>query len=340
VTSLTSPHAAGDAADRGSGGPSRLRLIASLLLTVAAGVLALLAATSLEALALRLSGGRLRAFEWLSEALLSASFVVMLFLWLRLRSSWEAFSRLQRAKVALDTQLEIAAGIQRHLLPPTPGDAAGCRWAARLEPASRVSGDYYDFVRLDDGSLLALIADISGHGMPAALLLSATHTLFRSAARESAEPHVLLRWLSEAIYADYGGLPYVTAILIRVSADGRQVQAANAGHPPGLLLGAAGVRRLDVGGTPAGLFPDSRFTHQTLELSAGDIGVLVTDGVSEPAEDTGGLEALALRAAETAGAPSDPARIADALLRLSRPAATPAGADDRTAVVFVADTRP
>jgi sigma-B regulation protein RsbU (phosphoserine phosphatase) len=313
------------------------RPITVVVKSILGGLAAFAVAIGLERVAFRVSAGRLRAFEWISDALLATAFVGVSFLWLRLRASWDAFSRLERAKVALDTELTLAADIQRRLLPPVPDTEAGCRWAARLRPATQVGGDYFDFLRRADGSLLVLVADVSGHGVAAGLLLSAMRAWFRSEARTSEDPAILLGRLSQAFYEDQQGMTYATAILARVSPDGRCVQVANAGHPPGLLLGASGVRRLDVGGPPAGLFEDTLYESQTLELAEGDIGLLVTDGVSEAAGGGEGLEALLREARAVAGPPSDPARITDALLgSVARAAARfDAPVDDRTVVVFV-----
>ena len=284
---------------------------------------------------------------WISDAILAIAFGTAVYLWLHLRSSRLAFSRLEREHIVLDAQLSLAAQIQRGLLPSPPEPAAGVHWAARLEQSGKIGGDLYDFVQPSSHAVLILIGDVSGKGIPAALVLSSIRSLFRVLARDTSEPRDLVERLSESLYEDNQGTPYFTCLVARLELDTRVVTYTNAGHPPGFVFDGAGVhatvRRLDRGGPPAGMFPAQRYESESVTLSVNAAAVLVTDGVTE-AFDEQRLSAAALipeivrslpqtRAAET---------ICEVLMARTAPANLPPGTDwqdDRTVVAFVASDR-
>jgi hypothetical protein len=218
---------------------------------------------------------------WLSDVLLAAGLGLTLWLWIRLRVTQGSLRDEERRRLVLDVQLATAAEIQAQLLSPMPDERAGVSWAARLQPAERIGGDYYDVLDLPDGGWLLLIADISGKGIPAALLLAYTRALFHQAARDNPDPIRICRTLSDAVHADTGGNPYLTCIVGRLEADGRRLTYVNAGHPPGLLFTSTGLRHLETGGAPVGVLPSSSYRSETVRLSPGDMAVFVTDGVTE-----------------------------------------------------------
>src|SRR5258706_12997378 len=194
----------------------------------------------------------------ISDAILSTAFGVAIYLWLNLRATRTRLTGLERAQIVLDTQLSLAAQIQRHLLPPAPAGSNGVRWAGRLEPAQRIGGDFYDVIP-DDADGLFVVGDVSGKGIPAALLQASAHALFRTLARENVHPSDLLTRVSREIYAENGGALYLTCVLVRVDSAARTLMYTNAGHPAGLMVGASGRRLLSSGGPPAGLFPETTY---------------------------------------------------------------------------------
>jgi sigma-B regulation protein RsbU (phosphoserine phosphatase) len=306
-----------------------------------AGVIVFLVAGGAELAAVRVLGVDARELDGVSDVILSAAFASAVFLRLRLQASRSEMSRLEREHLILDTQLAVAADIQRRILPAAPPRAGGCRWAARLRPAGRVGGDFYDFVPAGGDSLLVVVADISGKGIPAALLLAATRTLFRSLARQTRDPGEILTQLSAATYAEYDGLPYVTCIAARVDGAERRLTYANAGHPAGLLLSAGAVRTLDSGGPPLGLFPATAYASASVALQPEDVGVIVTDGITEALEagTTAPADVLAAIAARREPA-AEPESICDRIMRAAEQGAaapSPAAPDDRTVVVFAVD---
>src|ERR1700681_4905408 len=134
-----------------------------------------------------------------------------------------------------------------------PVGSSGVRWAGRLEPADRIGGDFYDIIPADTDGLF-VVGDVSGKGIPAALLQASAHSLFRTLARETVDPADLLTRVSREIYAENAGGSYLTCVLARVNSATRTVMYANAGHPAGLMVGLSGRRLLSRGGPPAGLF--------------------------------------------------------------------------------------
>jgi sigma-B regulation protein RsbU (phosphoserine phosphatase) len=162
---------------------------------------------------------------------------------------------LEREQIVLDEQLRLAAEIQRTLLPDLPAATPGFRWAARIVPAGRIGGDFYDFVRAAGGPIFAMLADVSGKGIPAALLLSSLKTLSRATALVTSDPAVIAERIGAALYEQHSGIPYATAIVARFDAAGPRLSYVNAGHPPGYLLRGGGTVLLDSGDLRSGCCP-------------------------------------------------------------------------------------
>jgi serine phosphatase RsbU (regulator of sigma subunit) len=283
--------------------------------------------------------GNRSELEWLSDAIISTAVAGIAFLWLHLKASRLRVLALERDQIAVDEQLRLAAEIQRNLLPPIPKVTPGFRWAARMVPAGRIGGDFYDFLWFGDGRVLAILGDVSGKGIAAALLLSSLKTLFRTVARETDDPAAIAERISAALHEEYGGLPYMTAIVARFESSGRRIGYVNAGHPSGYVLREGEVSaELASGGLPLGLLPGARYTRSDVAIQPGDVGVLVTDGVTEALE-TGPVKLSdALRALRARRAPGD---LCDELLRTAAEGTGPVGAegwqDDRTALVFAVE---
>lgn len=311
-----------------------------ILVSSSAAALVFFVANAVETAFIQAVGPSARELTWISDAVLAAALGLATFFWLRLKSSQAEVIRLERAQIVIDTQLALAAEIQRSLLPRVPGPREGWRWAARLEPAGRIGGDFYDFLEARPGIMLVLLADVSGKGIPAALVLGATRTLFRLLARELQDPPALAARFCEALYEETGGSSYVTCILGRLDLAERRLTYVNAGHPPGVIVGPAGRRLLSKGGPPAGLFPAASYEAETLSLSHGDVGLLVTDGISE-AIGGDGLDGLDRAIASLAGR-VDLDSLCDEVMRLARggPGPTAGWHDDRTVVAFRVDGEP
>jgi len=310
-----------------------------VLYALVSALLAFIAALLFERDLMRLLGFDLQELEWISDVVLAVAFGAATFLWLHLRRARTALTRLERAQVVLDTELAIAADIQHGLLRPPPRARDGWRFAARLEQAGHIGGDFYDFV--DGGrSILVLLADVSGKGIPAALVMASARALFRQLARETDRPDELVARLGRVLYEEQGGTPYLTCFLARLDLEARSILWVNAGHPPALLVAGAGHRTLEPTGPAAGVLPDVEYDARKETLAGGEALVLVTDGVTEAIEADGRVEErLAWTVAQRRA--RGPQAICERVMRLARSGRGPVGAgawqDDRTVVAVTLD---
>lgn len=312
---------------------------AGAIATAAAVLVYFLATTTEIAVIERVRPGEME-LTWISDAVLAVAFGFAIFLWLHLRWTRLILSRIQREHIVLDTQLALAAAIQRGLLPSAPADGDGLQWAARLVPAGQIGGDLYDFVRCANGSWLVLVGDVSGKGVPAALVLTSIRTMFRMMTTETSDPGELAERISARLYGDHGGTPYLTCLIVRIDPDRGHLAYVNAGHPAGIVLGRAesGRRPLFLApcGPPVGLFPTQAYHTAFLPVPEGAISILVTDGITE-AFDLLGLAQGDPVAALVARLPQPltPMRVCDALIHQTAPAVSRnAWQDDRTVVAF------
>jgi serine phosphatase RsbU (regulator of sigma subunit)/anti-sigma regulatory factor (Ser/Thr protein kinase) len=179
-------------------------------------------------------------------------------------------------------ELEIAHRIQRALLPRTLPHLAGFRLAANWESARQVGGDFYDAVPLSDHSMLLVVADVMGKGVPAAIFSTIMRSLVRAMAVRSHHPARLLRRLNELLYPELSSVGmFITAQLVFVDLKKRQIAAASAGHCPVLLASGDSVRALRVTGTPLGILPNSTYRQQTASFTRPAGLLLYTDGLTE-----------------------------------------------------------
>jgi sigma-B regulation protein RsbU (phosphoserine phosphatase) len=273
-----------------------------------------------------------------SDVILATAFGVVVALWLNLRATRTRLTGLERLQIVVDTQLALAAEIQRRLLPSTAAGFNGVHWAGRLEPALRIGGDFYDFMQVE-GDDVFVVGDVSGKGIPAALLQASMHSLFRTLGRETANPADLVARISREIFAENAGSSYLTCVLVRVDAARRTLTYVNAGHPTGLMTGPSGRRLLSRGGPPVGLFPETIYEAEVVSLETGDLGVIVSDGITEALEEDGIpaadlLDWSVCRVPE----PRTPERVCDTLMEIAQRSTGPRGVadwqDDKTVFAF------
>lgn len=234
--------------------------------------------------------------------------------------------RLQR-----EAEMGRAEEVSRSLLPVRlPVGVRGM-----LQPARVAAGDHYDALDFEDGSLLAMVADVSGKGLDAAMVASQVRTAFRALARPGEGPAALLGRLNAFLHDDLEQAErLVTLVLARRSPDGN-LEVAGAAHPPVLVLGPeAPARRLEARGRPLGYAPDTRYRQVEDRLAPGEWALLLSDGVLEESLGEGGERPgvpgilARLEALRSAG-DLDPTSVARNLLAPGAPA------DDQT-LVFVA----
>ncbi len=216
----------------------------------------------------------------------------------------------------LGRDLEAARDIQERLLPPVPPTVAGLEAGAMLRSSTVVGGDFFDLVPMGDRVGVA-VEDVSGKGIPAALLMVMTRTLLREIARDLDAPGAVLARLNRSLCRDMPPSMFVTLILaVPDPAEVGRVSISGAGHPDPVLVPAAGGARVaalgESAGPPLGMFEDARFDQTSLRLDAGDALVLLTDGILEAQEQDGrrpGVAALLpLLAAQRAQPPPALAR--------------------------------
>lgn len=315
-------------------GRARSNLV-PLALSLAAGLAALLLGSLVEGRVMRYARPEPGELEWISDLILAAAVVGMTYLWLHLRASQSRLARLERRQIALDEELRLAAHIQQSLLPEVPATTSGFQWAARMVPARRVGGDFYDFLVQEDGSVLAMLGDVSGKGIPAALLQASLKTLFRAVVRDGGDLPRLAERMAAALHEEIGGTAYATAILARFDHTPPRLAFVSAGHPAGLLVCEGAVRELTAGGPPLGLLPGARYESEEAALTAGEVGFFVTDGITEALEGVPLKLADALRSMALDGPVS---RLTDQLLDLAARSPGPLGVegwqDDRTVFAF------
>jgi sigma-B regulation protein RsbU (phosphoserine phosphatase) len=195
--------------------------------------------------------------------------------------------QLAQQLLAIQKELETARQIQLSILPSQIPKIDGLDIAARYVPMTSVAGDFYDFIVVDEKHIGILVADVSGHGMPAALIASMLKIALSAQVAHAADPAQVLLGLNQALCGKFQH-HYVTAAYLFVDMQKRTLTYAGAGHPP-LLLGwlIHGVRAVEENGLFLGRFPFATYSSVELPLQSGDRGLLYTDGISETTNPAG-----------------------------------------------------
>ncbi len=188
----------------------------------------------------------------------------------------------QTQLAALESELKTARGIQMSILPGRLPATAGLSVAARFRPTSAVAGDFYDFLEIEGRGLGVVVADVSGHGVPAALIAAMVKVAFASQRASFDRPARLLRDLNQALCGNFQR-GFVTATYAWIDGDSRELVVANAGHPDPLLRRGRDGSVHEVGGHGPiiGRFAGSSYDEESLSLEPGDRLVFYSDGVTE-----------------------------------------------------------
>jgi sigma-B regulation protein RsbU (phosphoserine phosphatase) len=193
-------------------------------------------------------------------------------------------ARLQRVreeKRRQDRELQIAREIQASLFPPKPPEVPGFDVAAASRPCYEVGGDSYDWLPLDDGRLALVVADVSGKGAPASLLMASVHASVRALAGTTT-PARLVERLNRFLCASTPTSRFVTLFYAELDPASRRLAYVNAGHvPPYRVARDGAVSRLGEGGPALGLLADASYEAGHVDLAPGDVVGVVTDGVTE-----------------------------------------------------------
>ena len=201
----------------------------------------------------------------------------------------EHVERLQReaqARQAVESELRIAGEIQRSLLPrtfPPFPERHELDLYATVAPAREVAGDFYDFFFVDRDTLALLVADVSGKGMPAALMMTATRTLLRNVCHRRSDPALAMAETNDVLCQDNEKCMFVTIILGYYNVASGRLAYINGGHNDPVLISADGARRpvSCERGIPLGIEPGEVYPPNEIQLEDGDLLTLYTDGVTE-----------------------------------------------------------
>jgi len=190
-------------------------------------------------------------------------------------------------KQRLETQLEVARQVQLALLPARDPQIDGFEISAYNFPTEEVSGDYYDWVRIYDDQIGMVIADVSGKGMPAALLMAFLRASLRAATHIGYAPAVSMSKVNYLLWESIERNQFVTAFYGIFDATNRTLAYSNAGHNPALVMEVDGSARFEErGGVPLGMFRDTRYYEYYLTIESGQMLVLYTDGLTEARNST------------------------------------------------------
>lgn len=201
----------------------------------------------------------------------------------------------------LERDLDLAARVQRALLPPEELALPGWRVRTHWEPVGVVSGDFYDVFQPDPKRDLVyvLFGDVAGKGVAAAMLVSHLCAAFRTLAAQASTAADLVTRMNRVFKESALSPLFATLVCGQLQADGR-ADLCVAGHCPPLLLGLGGVRAVPPTGLPVGTFYSSAYRSNTVRLEPGESLVLYTDGLTE-ATDSSGRELGAARLEELLG---------------------------------------
>ena len=242
----------------------------------------------------------------------------------------------ERRLLSIDKELAIAREIQTSILPSGSPEMINLSITAAYHPMTAVAGDFYEFIPIDPHRIGVLLADVSGHGVPAALIAAMLKVAIQSVVPCAHDPRAVLSGLNHTFYGQSRD-QFVTAAYLFIDTENYKALYSAAGHPPLLLLREGRMERIESNGLVLGVMPDPGYPVQEMSIRSNDRFLLYTDGVIE-AENAKGkafgdtkLEQVVL---ETKNCP--PAELVDRLLNEIRSWQFPSIAqqDDMTLVVI------
>lgn len=187
-------------------------------------------------------------------------------------------------KERMEKELEVAATIQKMIIPKEIIQIKGFEIAGFNAPSKQVGGDFYDVVQLPNGHLALIIADVSGKSIPGALLVSTLQASLRAYLESDFELTKLVTKLNQIILKNSTADKYITFFIAILDPSTNILRSVNAGHNPPLLCRNGTLRKLTVGGIPLGMYPFDQFESEETVLQSHDALVMFTDGVTEAAD--------------------------------------------------------
>lgn len=193
-------------------------------------------------------------------------------------------SRQERS--ALERDLQLAAQVQKGLLPPHDFERDGWHVCYHYDPAGLVSGDYCDVIDAGDAGFYFLVGDVSGKGVAASMLMAHLHAMFRMLVPRNISLNCILEHASRVFSESTLPNQYATLVCGRALPNG-EIQITNAGHPAPLIARNGAVEVLEGAGLPVGMFCQQEFSLNELSLDRGERIIIYSDGVSEALDDSG-----------------------------------------------------
>jgi sigma-B regulation protein RsbU (phosphoserine phosphatase) len=239
-------------------------------------------------------------------------------------------------KERLEAEIAMARTIQHKLLPPTEAKLPGFSVLVYFEPVAEIGGDYYDFLPMPDGRTAVALGDVSGHGLPTGLLVAMAKAALSTLLEAGHKEGELFARLNDLIHRSTDPRHYMTLCLLSYDAATRWGTLTNAGQLAPYRISGGRIESLSLPSFPLGLFPDKQFPSREYAFAAGDLLVLLSDGLVEAADENGdpfGFERFERVLRDSGGAGAAPLR--DALLAAL--AAHTGGRppdDDRTLVIL------
>jgi serine phosphatase RsbU (regulator of sigma subunit)/CheY-like chemotaxis protein len=181
----------------------------------------------------------------------------------------------------IEQEMRVARLIQQTLLPRELPSLPNWRIVAHYQPAQAVGGDFYDFLPLSDGNLGFFIGDVSGKGVPAALVMATARSILRASAQSLNAPGQVLKTVNNLLYPDIPENMFVTCLYAILDPKEGRLRYANAGHGLPYRRHAASVTELRATGMPLGLMPDMHYEEREAVLVPGDAVLFYSDGLVE-----------------------------------------------------------
>jgi serine phosphatase RsbU (regulator of sigma subunit) len=229
----------------------------------------------------------LRVFHNLSAML---CFALVVYVIRRYMEQREALARtVQKQRDELLKDVELAGQVQRLFLPAGKPAIAGLEIAGMMQPARGIGGDYYDYIPIDAHTIQVIVADVSGKGVPAALLMCATAAAMRLGTNQDRNMLEQVQRLNTGILSVSDEERYVTLLIAEIDTRKRMIHYVNCGHNPALLFRASTgmLTRLNSSCPPIGLSPEEICELASADLSPGDMVLFYTDGVTEAGNQFG-----------------------------------------------------
>ncbi len=181
-----------------------------------------------------------------------------------------------------EEQLQIAKDVQSSLLPSAPPQVDGYDIDAICIPTFEIGGDYFDYIPIDKNKLGIVVADVSGDGVPAALIMAAFRALLRNQVRLNYQPHLVMNFLNEQISDFCRKRDFITAFYGYIDLEKHKFVYTNCGHNYPLILSPSGkISSLDDSGPSLNLVVDAGYKSSSVDLEPGEIIIFYTDGVTE-----------------------------------------------------------